>query len=742
MSLAIRVSPCLLALAIVAGSFAPGAIAGDVIADDVIGDDAAAGDATGDVERRPVDVAVGFARHAHLGRWTAIDATGYDTVEAADPLGNRVVYPGGPNALIQLGRAEGEIRLTGPGGSRSLATGDTGSQDVTTLAESISLVAATGQQTGLAEAVAAVNAKPVGATRLMLLAVAPDEIPSDPARLAELDYLFWNAPPPTPEQSDALRKWVAAGGRLTLSLGDGDWAQSAVWDWIDATVEPKSYDSFSELLTVVPKARRVRVPRGREARGWSVQTQTGQVLSGTLLVRQAVGFGLVNVLGVDVATREIASWDGLSELHFLLAGHKPSNSLDRERLSKTITRTGVTDLTSQLIAEVDRVDQVRTPTTWNVLGWVVLYAILIGPVDYLLVHRVLRRPTLTWLTLPLWVVAGLIGSEILLRSQQATNDRATANAVVDDDGEKAAGSADPAPASTLAGPRGRSLQLIDIDQTRGRGRSIEIAAVHYDDLGRYTVRGQSPPGFADATVRTGWLAPLEANFGGLYHRGGLSIAGGRYEASAELDALLGRPVVENGAILVQTLAEGDAGTAIESGLVLQGRYPNGAVTNRLPSAISDWFLAFGRVMVRPRDGEPLRPGRPFEMDRLSVQVSGLRDSLVGLSRTEVAKQNQKGERVVVNRETYDALSRDLATAVTTATFYTVAGGEEFAEVTNAAAYDFDLSELLPLDRAVLIGRLDTTGQPSTLTDAAGEPIPLVARDTFVRVLLPLDRPDD
>ena len=52
------------------------------------------------------------------------------------------------------------------------------------------------------------------------------------------------------------------------------------------------------------------------------------------------------------------------------------------------------------------------------MAWMLAVIVVVGPLDYLLVHRVLRRPHATWFTLPVCMIAA---AALGARSAQSWN---------------------------------------------------------------------------------------------------------------------------------------------------------------------------------------------------------------------------------------------------------------------------------------------------------------------------------
>jgi hypothetical protein len=75
---------------------------------------------------------------------------------------------------------------------------------------------------------------------------------------------------------------------------------------------------------------------------------------------------------------------------------------NRDR-SAALGQSGLTDLATQFLRTADEFESVERVSTWTVMGLMLLYLFIIGPIDYLVVHRILKRPRWTWVTFPLMV---------------------------------------------------------------------------------------------------------------------------------------------------------------------------------------------------------------------------------------------------------------------------------------------------------------------------------------------------
>ena len=67
-----------------------------------------------------------------------------------------------------------------------------------------------------------------------------------------------------------------------------------------------------------------------------------------------------------------------------------------------VNTIGYHELSGQLRSALDRFAGVKFVSFWMIAVLVGLYAAAIGPLDYWIVHRLLRKPIATWITFPLW----------------------------------------------------------------------------------------------------------------------------------------------------------------------------------------------------------------------------------------------------------------------------------------------------------------------------------------------------
>ena len=539
----------------------------------------------------------------------------------------------------------------------------------------------------------------------------------------------------SPEQSSALRDWIARGGRVALSLPADLEAARRMLDplkqWLPVTLagETNVVREFSSLEKYA--GRNLRVPFAGTLSIPQVRMEHGVVLAGgrddALLVRAPYGFGSVTVLALDLTQPPLTQWEEVSALgRRLLSDVTSSEDLGDAKQSKQaqLSSTGVTDLATQLHAIQDTFDGVTRVSPWFVMGLLGLLLIVIGPLDYLLVHRLLQRPRATWVTFPLWVALAAV-----LASQGATRWNGT----------------------TL---RVNQFHLVNVDAGTGTCRS-RLWTNLYSPVTTSLDSVNAPPVIPAASdeefharqSQLGWSGTPEAAFGGMYREAGIEVGRSGYSQSS--DGLLhDLPLVQWSSKSLLTEGAGPATKLVESELTSSGSGRlTGTLTHRLDGTLEDWFLVYGNRVYRhckARDDTntlPLASGRLWRVEQPNVFQRELRPFLTGQITVATRKDGSKYQDITHCQAVYDPLSLDADSLARMLTFHEEAGGTKYTGLTNRLLDDEDLSHLIRLGRAILFGRLNGSAADVTINGRLPSPANGKANreTTFVRLVFPVTR---
>ena len=173
--------------------------------------------------------------------------------------------------------------------------------------------------------------------------------------------------------------------------------------------------------------------------------------------------------------------------------------------------------------------------------------------------------------------------------------------------------------------------------------------------------------------------------------------------------------------------------AVESTLAREGQGTlRGVLTSRLPFPLEGCVLAHAGWLY---EVGTLGPGQSFD-------AGGGRGprSLAGA----LTRRTQNKDREVNVR--WDIAEKDLLRILEIAGFHAAAGGSGYTSLESGRLGRFDLSPLLPLDRAVLVGRgpamVDWRCQPQSLgdTNTSSQVPPMPGQASLWRIVIPLVRP--
>ncbi|MEW4487455.1 hypothetical protein AB1L42_05205 [Thalassoglobus sp. JC818] len=542
--------------------------------------------------------------------------------------------------------------------------------------------------------------------------------------LDSVDVIVINADTPVSEEaSAAMQKWVERGGRLVLAVGaDAELLNnSSLASWLPnqphGTAEIRN---LGPLNAIIPGSGRLRMIGSLT--GADLHAENGLVVASGLnqpmIIRSGVGLGLVTIFALRLDQEPLSEWGSRAELAMILAGRDPlwnDPEFLQQRDDSGLSPTGVADFQTQIIQAIDSTDEIPRHSYWVSMGWMALLAILVGPIDYYLVHHVIRRPNLTWITFPLWL--GLI-VYTTLSSANATNSH---------------------PMSA------RQMEVVDVDATIGTVRGRSWFNLYSPTSSRYDTHAIVDFGEAlsddnvDFTL-TSWVERPESGYRGMYRSGGLDSQKPAYSVSDLGDEVFDLPirVWSTGSVASEWEAGVDMKTLVSSDLYDRGNGRlQGSISHELPGEIQDWFLAYDNFAYSPRttSGEglqPLKPGETFQLDLARTNI--LRGVLLRIrTSTRQGKVSTKVDGQV-DRERYDPFSRDAYDIMRILTFYTVTGGREYSTLSNQSLEELDLSQQIELGKAVLFGRME---RGATNYNINGEAPEYEDRATIVRIILPV-----
>jgi hypothetical protein len=527
------------------------------------------------------------------------------------------------------------------------------------------------------------------------------------------------------DQAAALRDWIRSGGRLIVTLpaelSDANRLLQPLGDWFPITLaeEPVTITEFAKLESFarknvrIPFAGRMRIPGIKVKPEFSDGTRDD-----TLLISVPCGLGSVTVLALDLSKPPLNKWTELPAFGRRLVDTSDFLEVQTDAAAPIragqLSSTGITDVASQLHAVQEDFAGVRRTSPWFVMGLIVIFLVVVGPIDYVLVHLVFQRPRATWITLPIWVSLVALLAANMARSSNGSSERVNQLSIVNID------------ASSATCHQRTWTNLYSA--TTGR-RDVEV---------RSKLSNEASP---NETSAVAWSGIPEVAFGGMLREPGVSAGSTEYQLSNS--SIHELPVIQWSTKSLQSEAHFDLEKQVDSNLQSQGiGQLSGTLSHQLPGVIEDWFLAYGNRVYRHKKTRedatsvPLAARVTLRIDQPNVYPRELRAFLTGTVATGTVKAGSQATDVGNQFKIYDSTSRDPVEVLTILTFHSAVGGSKYTGLTNAPLEVEDLSHLLKLGRAVLFGRL--SGSASTVKMNGTEITP--ERDaTFVRIVLPVKK---
>jgi hypothetical protein len=222
------------------------------------------------------------------------------------------------------------------------------------------------------------------------------DLPERAAGWSTLDRLIWqdvDSNQLSSAQLEAMREWIAAGGRLVIVGGTaGIGTLSAFPDDLlpyrpTATLDVDPSRLTSLLGPVPDGAAELVAMSGDPGTGRALASSGDRVVAAD----RPFGSGRVTILGFDPTTK----W---------LAESKAVDQLWRGLLPDRSGTGGLIGDDSQLVNAVYQLPALALPPTSGLLVIIGAYILIIGPINYLVLRRLDRRE-LAWVTMPILVLA-------------------------------------------------------------------------------------------------------------------------------------------------------------------------------------------------------------------------------------------------------------------------------------------------------------------------------------------------
>jgi len=524
----------------------------------------------------------------------------------------------------------------------------------------------------------------------------------------------------TPAQQDALTDWVRMGGRVLLTVGaDGEELLSE--PTVVGRLTPGKFDRTLPLreTAVLETFAEATQPLDRTAEGQrrppplytQLRDVQGEVLLSAgdrpIIIRAAHGFGQVVFLGLDLETAPLSDWQDHSRfLASLIELALGETAAADERPSGEAAHLGFDDIAGQLRAALEVYQGVSiVPFSW-VAALIVAYVLLIGPLDYFLVSRVLRRRELTWITsgvvilgfcaLAWWLAARSRGESVRLNQVDVVD--------VDMRTSQLRGTT----WLHLYSPNNRQFDLVLKPQSQIVGGHRPHVRLGWQGLPGESLGGMNRPSRIDAGGPEYLLANASSRDGPAnVSIQGLPVAAGGSKALSARWWAQARPL-------------GESALQATSTEQLVGHFDN-----PLPVRLTNCLLFHDRWVYRLGN---LEPGQRVVLDEFATPFNAewvLTERRIVEAREETRPWDQ-------------AMREDVPKIVRMMLFHEVAHGRAHTDLLNRHYGNLDMSALLRADRAVLLG---TAAEPAARLRAEEVALDSDGNQhwTFYRIVLPTSR---
>jgi hypothetical protein len=520
-------------------------------------------------------------------------------------------------------------------------------------------------------------------------------------------------------QLAAIERWVNLGGRLVILcegknaesvLGPAGPLASFVPGKFAGTVQLSdtgSLERFAVSTTITGGP--IDVPHIADVRG-NIEAYAGTRASELpLVIRTPLGFGEITFAGVEFDSPPLSLWPG--RVPFLRAILQPYlRDTESSDATQKLVASGFNDLSGALRQQLGHTFAAVLPISFSIVAALAIaYLVFLGPFDFLLIQRWLRKPLYAWVSLPIIIALfTTIALEIANWSKGPP------------------------------GARVNRLELDDFDTVNGQARSTLWATLYSPEAAEFNIavkpRADEPNSSADQDLLFSWWGLPGIGIGGMQSTtSDLGLVRNGYEYGPETGSLVQLPVLASGTKSLLARWARSAPARIRSQLADADGLLTGTITNETGIRLRNARLLYGSWAYRLGI---LNPGERVEVnDQLSprrVKTIVTHDALGDSGTTTIPAEGR----------VFSAEQASPTQILNLMMFYEVAGGFGFAHLPNRYQAYCDLSRQLDLGRAILFTD-DASSQVQLVDSETNKEIGNDSLNTSAvirRFILPVEKP--
>jgi hypothetical protein len=497
----------------------------------------------------------------------------------------------------------------------------------------------------------------------------------------------------TSAQWSALETWIRLGGQCILCVGKNGEVVSqhevlskwlpGVFDRVETVNRNPLLEDYAssntQLLDVV--ATRLTKLTGSSAVNFG---KRGRSL-GPAIVSHAYGFGKIYFCALDLADEPVASWDARERFVEQMLDLQHADFMSKEKGNRN-SQNGYTEMSGQLRAALDTYDGGSedgagvTVLAFSLVAFgLVIYLLVIGPLDYFFLNRVIGRMEWTWFTFPLGLVVAC-GMIIGIHSWRLGDEPMRLNQV----------------------------DVVDLDLSHGTVRGTSWVSLFTAQPNLFDVSANTHPAFPDCQIDEQaviWQGLSGKGLGGFQSVSSVGWADSQYSVSTESNGDLsihGMPIgaASSRSLLSQWRGSVDvvgkqSALSEDSLLVLSG-----TVTNPLDVTLKNPTLVYRSTIYRL--GRQIRPDQ-----QISVRDLPRRGLEWDLTRRITSGDKQQNASTTTK---WNPLEQDVRRIIEVMMLHKAAGGADYTQLTQRYQSQIDLSDQLNLGRAILWGEADEPAQ--------------------------------
>ena len=514
----------------------------------------------------------------------------------------------------------------------------------------------------------------------------------------------------------ALGEWVRQGGRLVVFCGAHGHEllspQGPLEKLIPGTYaetlplrQSQALENFCAAAQPVSRDRRLNlaVSRLQDVRGQILLDAGGRGSSLPLVVRAHMGLGELVFVGLDFDSPPLGDWSG--RVSFLKSVLVWQDDETQDTSNSAAGYDGQSDLVTQLCVALDeKFVGVKFVSFGVVTVLVAAYLLLIGPGDYFLVKKALRRTELTWVTFPLIVIGASAGAYWF--ANRMKGDQLHVNQV----------------------------EVVDIDTRTGQVRGTVWTHFFTPRVHAYNLTFEpvilGSLAAPESKKILSWLGKPGYSLGGMQAGGEqTSVFSSGYSYGAELDSLHDLPVQVWSTKTITARWSATCDINLESLLERDDEQLSGQFTNTSAVELADCQLLYGTeayYLGRVPAGAPLR----IDEAKLPRRVKTL---LTNATAGE-SPQTQIADDGTVP---FSRAKMDVARLAKVMMFYDAINGARYTGMVGHYQSFLDLSHLLEQnDLAILLCRVSAMGS-RWIDDAEALGSDPDRRWTYYRFVLPV-----